>query len=302
MSLIQVVIVNYNTSRYVADCLRSLGAEPVDRILVVDNGSKEADRENLGRVVASHERASVMLSASNLGFAAAANLGVRHLAPSDQDVIVVLNPDTRVGGGSLTALAQAVVSGSFDVVSPVIYTGDAGHPFVSFAGGHLDLRRGESVHLGYGPAAPVQQRDAAVTFVTGAAPAMTGRTWRELAGFREDLFLYWEDADLSLRATARGMRLGVVGAATIWHAVGGSEDAPGVSVAKYYYMQRNRIIVLRPIVGLRRLVFGPGTRFILKEAYHALREPQGRWRKVGYSMIGLYDGIRGRTGPRPLTP
>jgi hypothetical protein len=297
-----VVIVNYKSSGYVADCVRSLSEEPVDRVLVVDNGSGEADRNDLARVAEADRRVSVVLSAENRGFAAAANLAVQRLAPSDEDVVVVLNPDTRVAAGALAALGHAVTRGAFDVVSPVIYTGPAEHPVVWFAGGRLDLRRGEALHLAYGRAGPIEQPDAEVTFVTGAAPTMTGRTWRELGGFREDLFLYWEDADLSLRAAARGKRLGVVGDAAIWHAVGGSGDPSGETVAKYYYMQRNRILVLRPIVGLRRLVSGAGARFILRGAVHALREPRGRWRKAGYSMVGLYDGMRGRTGPRSLKP
>jgi GT2 family glycosyltransferase len=297
---VHVIIVNFNSSGYVAECLHSLRGEPVDRILVVDNASEEPDQADLARCVESHERAGLVVSKENRGFAAGVNLGVRHLAPADDDVVVVLNPDTRVARGALAALAHVLEAGTFDVVSPVIYTGDTDNSVVWFAGGRFDLRRGETVHLGYGCPGPVEQGDAESTFVTGAAPAMTGRTWRELGGFREDLFLYWEDADLSLRASARGKRLAVVGGAAVWHAVGGSGDPSGQSVAKYYYFQRNRIIVLRPIVGLRRLVSGAGARFILREVVHAAREPHGRWRKLGCSVIGLYDGLRGRTGAREL--
>lgn len=129
---------------------------------------------------------------------------------------------------------------------------------------------------------------------------MRGRTWRELDGFREDLFLYWEDADLSLRAAGQGKRLGLVGNAVIWHAEGGSGEDSGHSVAFHYYMQRNRILVLRPVVGLRRLVAGSGSRTVLRGLVRALQEPSGRGRKFAYSLIGLYDGIRGRSGVRPL--
>jgi N-acetylglucosaminyl-diphospho-decaprenol L-rhamnosyltransferase len=296
-----VVVVNYNSSGYVADCIRSMDGGSVDRIVVVDNASRQQDREDLVRLLETDDRVTVLPSATNVGFAAGVNLGVRHLDPRDEDVVVVLNPDTRVADGALEALAHTLERGEFDVVSPVIYTGDE-QPTVWFAGGRVDLRRGETVHLGYGLTGPPETGNAEVSFVTGAAPAMTGRTWRELGGFREDLFLYWEDADLSLRAAARGKRLGVVGDAVIWHAEGGSAEGPGRGVAFYYYMQRNRIIVLRPVVGLRRLLTGPGAWPVLRTTFRALQEPVGRWRKSACSVMGLWDGIRGRTGQRSLPP
>lgn len=295
-----VVIVNYNSAVFLGDCLRSLAGEPVERILVVDNGSREQDRDELVRVAGTDERVQLVLSAENLGFGAGVNLGVRHLDPGEDDVVVVLNPDTRVPTGALTALTRALDDGDLDVVNPVIYTGGSEQAVVWFAGGRLDLRAGETVHDGIDETGPVQVPTAQTSFVTGAALAMTGRTWQELGGFAEELFLYWEDADLSLRATAAGKRLGVVGDAALWHAQGGSDDDPGQSVAYYYYMQRNRILVLRPVVGLRRLLAGPGARFVLRTVVRALREPRDRWRKTRYSLIGLRDGIRGRTGHRPL--
>lgn len=299
MPTVLVVVVNYNSSGYVADCIRSMDGEPVGRIVVVDNASRPQDREDLVRLLGADDRVTVVPSATNVGFAAGVNLGVRHLDPGDEDVVVVLNPDTRVADGALEALAHVLERGDFDVVSPVIYTGDE-QPTVWFAGGRVDLRRGQTVHLGYGRAGLLERGNAEVSFVTGAAPAMTGRTWRELGGFREDLFLYWEDADLSLRAAAQGRRLGVVGDAAIWHAEGGSAEGPGRGVAYYYYMQRNRIIVLRPVVGLRRLLVGPGAWPVLRTTFRALQEPEGRWRKTSCSVIGLWDGIRGKTGQRSL--
>ena len=296
MSSVHVVIVNYNSSAYLADCIRSLRPHPVDRIVVVDNASRTDDREAASAIAASDGRVALLLSPENAGFAAGVNRGVQHLDPRDEDVVVVLNPDTRVAPGALTALAEAVSGGRFDVVNPVIYTGDPEQPVVWFAGGRVDRRRGETAHIGFASPGPVACTDREISFVTGAALAMTARTWRELGGLREDLFLYWEDADLSLRAAADGKRLGLVGDAAVWHAEGGSGDDGGHSVAFHYYMQRNRILVLRPVTGLRRLVAGSGSRTLLRNLVRALQEPSGRVAKAASSVLGVYDGIRGRTG------
>jgi N-acetylglucosaminyl-diphospho-decaprenol L-rhamnosyltransferase len=294
---VHVVIVNYNSSGYLAHCLRSLPKDGVGRIVVVDNASASEDREHLAALVADDDRVEVLWSAANLGFGAGVNAGIRHLDPADDDVFVVLNPDTRVHDRALESLAAPLRAGTFDVVSPVIFTGDVADPAVWFAGGEMDFRRGETVHVDLGLRGRPVVRDRPISFVTGAAPAMTGRTWRDVGGFREDLFLYWEDADFSLRATARAKRLGLAGAATIWHEEGGSGSGGGRSAAYHYYMQRNRLIVLRPVVGLRPLLLGPGTVPTLRLAARALKEPVGRWRKLGFSLLGLYDGVRGRSGP-----
>jgi GT2 family glycosyltransferase len=295
---VHVVIVNYNSSGYVAHCLRSLPEDGLGRIVVVDNASASEDRERLAAVVADDDRVELLWSATNVGFGAGVNAGVRHLDPADDDVFVVLNPDTRVHDDALESLAAVLRAGTFDVVSPVIFTGDAAGATVWFAGGELDLRRGETVHADLGVGGGHVVRDRLISFITGAAPAMTGRTWRDIGGFREDLFLYWEDADFSLRAAGRDKRLGLVGAATIWHEEGGSGTGRGRSAAYFYYMQRNRLIVLRPLVGLRPLLLGPGTVPTLRVVARALKEPTERWRKLGFSLLGLLDGIRGRSGFR----
>jgi N-acetylglucosaminyl-diphospho-decaprenol L-rhamnosyltransferase len=297
---VHVVMVNYNSSGYVAHCLRSMPENGVGRIVVVDNASAAEDREHLAAVAADNDRVEVLWSAANVGFGAGVNAGVRHLDPADDDVFVVLNPDTRVLEGAFEALAAALRAGTFDVVSPVIYTGEAGAPAVWFGGGEMDLRRGETVHIDLGRTGRAQTGSRAISFVTGAAPAMTGRTWRDVGGFREDLFLYWEDADFSLRAVAQGKRLGLAGDALVWHEEGGSGGGRGRSAAYHYYMQRNRLLVLRPIVGLRPLLVGSGTGPTLRLVARAALEPQARWRKVRLSLLGLCDGIRGRTGARPV--
>ncbi|MGY1618329.1 glycosyltransferase family 2 protein [Geodermatophilus sp. SYSU D00691] len=297
MPALLIAMVNYNSAAYVRDCLGSI-QDDVARIVVVDNASSPSDRTDLREFASADARVTVVASDVNLGFGAGVNLAVRHLKPEDDDVVVVLNPDTRVHPGALKKLAEALSSGDLDVVSPTIYTGSDDSPTVWFAGGHLDLRRGETVHVGLGRPFDPQLSRGSGSFITGAAPAMCGRTWRSLGGFREDLFLYWEDADLSIRATAATKRLGVVPESIVWHAEGGSGGTTGRSVAYYYYMQRNRILVLRPLVGLRRLLVGTGGLTVLRLAGRAMKEREGRWRKVVATMAGLLDGVRGRTGER----
>lgn len=121
---------------------------------------------------------------------------------------------------------------------------------------------------------------------------LTAKTFRALNGFREDLFLYWEDADFSRRATDAGLRLAVDLDAQVWHAVGGSGDAHGRSATYYRYMQRNRLIVASTWSSRSGLVFGAGAVETLKLLARPIKERTGKLGKIRAGAVGLIEGFR----------
>lgn len=104
---LSVVIVTYGNRDLNRLCLDSLTARtewPNLEILVVDNGSTDGTRELLERERARlHPRLRTILHAENRGFAAACNAG---LAVATGEYLVLLNNDTVVTRGALTALVR----------------------------------------------------------------------------------------------------------------------------------------------------------------------------------------------------
>jgi len=103
MDTVSVVIVNWNSGRHLERCLQSLhrhggGCE----VLVIDNASDDAslgfDRPSCGEV-------SIVRNRSNLGFAAACNIGWRR---SRGQCVLFLNPDVESLEGSVQSLAQTL--------------------------------------------------------------------------------------------------------------------------------------------------------------------------------------------------
>lgn len=272
------VIVNYNTTEDLARCVQSLFEENVDEIHVVDNASRQNQWEGLVTDFAADARVRLCRLPANIGFGAAVNLAIRRLAKSDgRDLVWIVNPDLVVHHGAHRALRAALSSA--DIVSPVIFSGGEGREWVWFGGGVIDTRRGWVVQHAAAP--PGGQSVVPTHFVTGAAPLMRLQTWRALGGFRADLFLYWEDVELCLRAREHGMVLGVVPSATAWHRVGGSGDAFGKSVAYYYFMSRNRLVVCGQARWSRLdVALGRGLPITLRLLLASARESQGRWRKM----------------------
>ncbi len=85
--MISVVIVTYNSRAHVSACLDSV-QDRAGEMIVVDNASSDGTADLVRQ---RHPAVQLICPNSNLGFAAAANLGVRQ---SSGSTILFLNPDT----------------------------------------------------------------------------------------------------------------------------------------------------------------------------------------------------------------
>jgi GT2 family glycosyltransferase len=110
-----VVVVSYNTSALLDRCLESVaneaqrGPSTVD-VIVVDNGSSDGSRE---MVAAKHPDFALIAPERNLGYAGGVNIALEKWlgAPHPPQNILILNPDTELGEGALSALMAALESG-----------------------------------------------------------------------------------------------------------------------------------------------------------------------------------------------
>ena len=101
---VSVIVVTYNSEQYIQACIESIvrhGTYPALEIVCVDNGSVDKTVPLLNTRAASEPRIRVIALDSNLGFAAANNVGVR---ACNGNFIVLLNADTVVTAGWLERL------------------------------------------------------------------------------------------------------------------------------------------------------------------------------------------------------
>ncbi|WOE81656.1 glycosyltransferase [Pseudomonas protegens] len=100
-----VVVLNYNASHLLEDCVASALAQGVGRLVLVDNASHENSLQRVLTRYGADKRLNILRNLSNTGFAAACNLGA---TPCTQPHILFLNPDTVLQPGVLQGLIGAL--------------------------------------------------------------------------------------------------------------------------------------------------------------------------------------------------
>lgn len=122
--LISAIIVNYNSTDLLIDCIDSLKRQLVIdngkivplEIIVIDNNSLKSEREKLSQM--DHDMVRIIKQDTNIGFARASNLGYR-LAQGDY--LLFINPDTYFFERTLDNLYKFISKSGAGAVGPKIW-------------------------------------------------------------------------------------------------------------------------------------------------------------------------------------
>ena len=226
-----IVVLNYNGRAWLRGCLRAATAQHGSyEVLVVDNGSED------GSIAAAAEWAGVRVLqlARNVGFAAGNNAGAR--AARATDYLVFLNNDTAVQAGWLEALVGALDDrpNAGMATSLIVRLDD---PQIVDSAGDGYLRAGGAFKRSNGERRRPGEEVEHVFGACGAAFAIRKGLFEHLGGFDEDLFMVYEDVDLSYRVQLAGAACVYVPGAVVHHA--GSATLGRESAVAVYYGQRN---------------------------------------------------------------
>jgi len=251
---VSIIIVTYNSSGEIENCLNSLTKERgslTQEIIVVDNGSTDETVEII-RDKFPHVR--LYDTGENLGFAKACNFAA---AQSKAPYILQLNPDTIVLDRAIEKLLDFAKK----------------NPRFGYYGGRTLKEDGETLersscwglpslwslfmfatglstvfkHNGFFDPESLGswKRDSIreVGVITGCLLLVEKSAWDAIDGFDEHYWLYGEDADLSKRAKEAGFRPVIYPEAVVIHEIGQSSTASKKTVwlhqGKVSYLKRN---------------------------------------------------------------
>ena len=191
-----VVIPTLNARNLLAEALEHLEAQTVPHdIVVVDNASTDGTSELLAE---RFPDVRVVRMDENLGFGRAVNRGV---AAAETDAVVPINNDVLCEPDFLERLLEPLEDG-VAMAAGVLLQHD--RPELVDSGGiELDttLRSWDSLWN-----RPVGELAGAAQPVgpCGGAAAFRVEAFRDVGGFDESFFAYWEDVDLALRLRLAG--------------------------------------------------------------------------------------------------
>jgi GT2 family glycosyltransferase len=220
---ISIIIVSYNVSRLLQDCLRSIQAQnfPGTEIIVIDNQSTD---DSVPMIRALFPGITLVENKYNAGFSSANNQG---MALATGRYLLLLNPDTILHPGTLTSLFQFAQNHVYEfVLGPRLVNRDGSLQVSAWKEPSVADMVLESLFLhtiftrsNY----PAENfaREFSPGMISGAALFFPRVVFEKLGGL--DPLLFWmEDADFCYRAKRNGMRIVYFPGAAITHLSGES--------------------------------------------------------------------------------
>lgn len=233
---VAVIIVNYQSDELLLKCLDAVSIQTLtpQAVVVVDN---HEEREATIGFKQRFPQVQFISTGSNIGFAAATNLGVSQV--HDLEFFALLNPDAFPEKNWLEELISAAEKnpscGSF---ASLMLSADNPEYLDGF---------GDTLHfsglpwrVGHGQLKQSFPLEKAGRFsACGGASLYRSTAWREVGGFDESYFMYIEDVDLGFRLQLLGYSCCVVPTAVVQHM--GSAISGYHSDFSIYYGHRNLV-------------------------------------------------------------
>jgi len=224
---VAVAIVNFNTRDLLERCLHSILPEHPAEIVVIDNASPDDSADLVRRLF---PQVRLIANAANVGYGAAVNQAIH---ASSAPLVLVLNADTELMPGCISALAACAHAPRAGIVAPEIVNkrGEWEPSVFPFPGtmGWL-LENAPFAHL-VRRIAPLLRRSVSlrpiesarrVPWVMGCAMLLRREFMTVINGFDEAFFMYFEEVDLCRRAADAGWEVHFEPRAVVMHVGGAS--------------------------------------------------------------------------------
>ncbi|PIX90372.1 MAG: hypothetical protein COZ29_00390 [Candidatus Moranbacteria bacterium CG_4_10_14_3_um_filter_45_9] len=223
-----IIVLNYNGDNCLSSCLSSLDrlTYPNKEIIVVDNGSSD---DSFFSAEASFPQFTFVRNGKNEGFAKGMNIGMRLAFLHNADWCMLFNYDAEIDVQALSFLMTvAQKNPRAGLLSPVIYEKGSNHLW--FGKGRIEFLRMRATHE-KPSSEELASENYRSEFLTGCSLLVKKELALAIGLFDEQFFLYYEDADYSLRSTQAGFENCVVPQARVWH----SEESK-TSPQKTYFL------------------------------------------------------------------
>lgn len=299
---VAAIVVTYHPDAEFAHRLEALLAQ-ITRVIIVDNGSDERCLSPLEPYFAEESRVTIVRNMANLGIATALNQGIGQVIEEGYLWALTLDQDSLPAAGMVSALCNRLAEDP-DPSSVAMVGANRLDP-INHHAEHKWVRPKkrfpffERVGCGF-----LDDRGTTAVITSGALTNL--QVFQMIGPFRDQLFIDLVDTEYCLRARHAGYRIVVACDANLIHRIGKKRTISilGMSIlathhapVRRYYLFRNTVSLMREYARIyphwiiyRGLALGQillGIVLLEKRKFAALRA----------CFIGIYDGVRGKTGP-----
>ena len=243
--LASIIIVLYNSSRYIEPCIESIMRQDYPHeIIAVDNNSRDDSCQILKE---KYPHVRLIKNQENAGYGAGNNEGVKYASGK---YIVILNPDTIVEERWLRELIEPLKDTDKIITTPKIITYNG--ELINTCGA-INHFSGLTFTRGLGCPVDMPFCKTRVSGFSGCSFAIRRDLYLSLGGFDQRFFMYNDDADLSWRANLNGFKILYIPQSTVKH-----DYTLKMSPKKLYHLEKGRYTILRKYLSTEcLLLLGP---------------------------------------------
>jgi GT2 family glycosyltransferase len=284
-----VSVLNYKSVDDAVETLRSLESQdyPNLHLQLVDNASPN---DCVAQIRTRVPHVDVRVTEENRGYCGGNNVALLQALDEGYDYVVICNEDIEVAP---------------DAIRHLVETAEA-HPDAGIVGGvevcHFTNRvravRGDGFSFWtsrsvWSEDLPEGEEPLRATYVQGAMVMFTRRALEAGVLMNEDLFIYYDEADLGFQLKRVGLRAYVDPRVVVRH----KNRVKFYNPRSGYLHQRNRVYLVRRYgKWYHRVVFHLGVALVELPAKLIVRSLQGRTQFARACFLGYVDGVAGRMG------
>ncbi len=297
---LSIITISYNSSENTIKLLESLKNQTPStslgqadfEVIVVDNNSDDVGK--LMNYQTTETNIIYIKNRENTGFSSGCNKGIEEALKRGSEWVILLNNDTWVEPGFIALLGPILASETGIIGLPI----DEGRETISHGGVLRWLR--PTLSYGHGMINSDNQvgsgdNDAQNRYAIGGGMGIHDSVFKKIGYFDERYFLYFEDADFSLRAKMAGIIFSFPDKPIIHHSVSASTKKLGSPLLLRYHYRNALYFNFKNGPWYIKLLVKPWSWFVAGKQIFKIAV--GRNREESKAIFaGIIDFYRNRMG------
>jgi len=233
---LSIIIVNYKSEEFLRNCLKSILRNISGcsfEIIVIDNEANGKAKEMIEK---QFPKVKILENKENLGFGKANNQGAK---VARGNILLFLNPDILIKKNIFHEIINTFNSDkNIGIISPELVLANASPQLWSCGKRENFYQLIKSKFFSKPDTSNLSKEQIKVEWVSGAALAIKKKIFKQINGFDEKFFMYFEDRDLCRRVGNLGYKTMVLLKLKVIH-LGGQAPILNKRRKKIYYQSQN---------------------------------------------------------------